>query len=278
MRQLRIKIVGDRVYASRGKAGIQGESGATQVFLDFDESWDGYAKTITWWNAKLENPVQRILTTDLLEHAAVNPRVYVTVVPGEALTEAGECTMLLEGAAEGIVVRSAAETFDVEAAPSTEGAADPEDPTPTQAAQLQLQIEAILEDIRTAADSAERAEAAIPKQPKIRDGIWMVWDAAAGEYVDTGVPAQGPQGIQGPRGVQGVQGVQGPQGKAFTYQDFTQEQLEALRGPQGPSGGGHVLSASAPADTSLLWIDTGNGGVTKYYNGSAWVAVRAVWG
>lgn len=38
--------------------------------------------------------------------------------------------------------------------------------------------------------------------------------------------------IPGPQGKQGVQGIQG---KAFTYSDFTSEQLEALRGPQGPA-------------------------------------------
>ena len=34
----------------------------------------------------------------------------------------------------------------------------------------------------------------------------------------------------------GIQGPPGPQGEAFTYDDFTPEQLEALRGPQGEPG------------------------------------------
>lgn len=48
-----------------------------------------------------------------------------------------------------------------------------------------------------------------------------------------------PQGTVGPRGPQGIQGPAGPQGEkgdAFTYEDFTPEQLEALTGPQGPQG------------------------------------------
>lgn len=57
--------------------------------------------------------------------------------------------------------------------------------------------------------------------------------------------AQGPQGEQGPAGPQGEQGPAGPQGEtgpqgdtgaAFTYADFTAEQLAALTGPQGPQG------------------------------------------
>lgn len=44
---------------------------------------------------------------------------------------------------------------------------------------------------------------------------------------------RGPQGLQG---VPGKDGQTGPQGEPFTYDDFTPEQLEALRGPEGPAG------------------------------------------
>ena len=50
---------------------------------------------------------------------------------------------------------------------------------------------------------------------------------------------QGETGEQGPRGIPGETGPQGPPGEhgaAFTYADFTAEQLEALRGPQGVPG------------------------------------------
>ena len=47
---------------------------------------------------------------------------------------------------------------------------------------------------------------------------------------------QGPQGEKGPQGPQGEQGVQGPKGDAFTYDDFTPEQLAALKGPKGEKG------------------------------------------
>ena len=60
---------------------------------------------------------------------------------------------------------------------------------------------------------------------------------------DTG--ATGPQGVQGPKGDPGETGPQGPagadgaqgqKGDPFTYDDFTEEQLAALTGPQGPKG------------------------------------------
>lgn len=97
------------------------------------------------------------------------------------------------------------------------------------------------------------------------------WDMVSGAWEDAG-SWQGPQGDkgdtgetgpQGPRGYQGIQGEQGPKGDqgaqgpkgdtgplgpkgnkgdkgdkgdAFTYEDFTPEQLEALTGPKGDTG------------------------------------------
>lgn len=42
------------------------------------------------------------------------------------------------------------------------------------------------------------------------------------------------------------------------------------------SSGGTYYSASAPANTKLLWIDTS--GVARFYNGSAWATLAATWG
>ena len=49
----------------------------------------------------------------------------------------------------------------------------------------------------------------------------------------------GKNGIDGLNGEQGLQGIQGPpgkDGKSFTYDMFTQEQLENLKGPRGEQG------------------------------------------
>jgi hypothetical protein len=59
------------------------------------------------------------------------------------------------------------------------------------------------------------------------------------EWLASLVGPQGPQGEQGFKGEQGEvgpQGEQGPKGDAFTYEDFTEEQLAALMGPEGPQG------------------------------------------
>lgn len=44
---------------------------------------------------------------------------------------------------------------------------------------------------------------------------------------------------------------------------------------QMPTTGGYVHQDTAPADTSLLWMDSGNGDIVKYYNGTAWAPVPA---
>ena len=47
---------------------------------------------------------------------------------------------------------------------------------------------------------------------------------------------KGDTGERGPQGEQGIQGPAGPKGDAFTYSDFTPEQLNALKGPKGDQG------------------------------------------
>ncbi len=47
---------------------------------------------------------------------------------------------------------------------------------------------------------------------------------------------KGDTGEQGPKGDTGATGEQGPKGDAFTYDDFTAEQLDSLKGEKGDTG------------------------------------------
>lgn len=63
----------------------------------------------------------------------------------------------------------------------------------------------------------------------------------------------GKNGIDGLNGEQGLQGIQGPpgkDGKPFTYDMFTQEQLESLKGPRGEQGPPGQPGAGANVDLS----------------------------
>lgn len=75
-------------------------------------------------------------------------------------------------------------------------------------------------------------------------------------------------------------------GRSGLAEDLLSARAQAA-GNTGEAGGmtfsdnlksGVVISANPPASTRNLWIDTGNGGITKYYDGAAWVPTRAVWG
>ena len=62
-------------------------------------------------------------------------------------------------------------------------------------------------------------------------------DGVDGKEGADGAPGKdGTDGKDGAPGAKGDTGAQGPKGDAFTYADFTVEQLEALRGPQGLQG------------------------------------------
>ena len=72
---------------------------------------------------------------------------------------------------------------------------------------------------------------------------WVNVGALKGPKGDKGnTGPQGPQGPKGETGPQGLQGEKGDKGDAFTYSDFTAEQLASLKGekgdtgPQGPKG------------------------------------------
>ena len=59
--------------------------------------------------------------------------------------------------------------------------------------------------------------------------ILQIWDEESQKYVP--IPA-----IKGKDGKDGAPGKTGPRGAAFTYADFTAEQLAALKGPKGDKG------------------------------------------
>lgn len=68
------------------------------------------------------------------------------------------------------------------------------------------------------------------------NGNWYIGDT------DTGKPSRGEMGPQGPKGDTGSQGPKGDtgpkgdKGDPFTYSDFTEAQLAALKGPKGDTG------------------------------------------
>lgn len=153
-RLIEIKINGSHLTKDNLYAGVQGEANVTALRIEFDESWDGYMKTVVFWDAKGENPVKRILNADMLEDAA-NSRIYRCMIPAEPLAEAGECTIIVDGYVEGKRPRTIPVKLKVRPAPDSENAAAPTDPTPSQAEHLQEQIDTLEEKFEGVVEAIE---------------------------------------------------------------------------------------------------------------------------
>ena len=254
-RLINILVDGSHLTKDRGTAGVQHEGNSTLLRIKFDESWDNLAKSVTWWNAKGLNPVVRVLTVDMLEDINTSTQIYLCPIPAEPLTEAGMCTFVIDGFLDGKRQRSISDQLKVTAAPYAANAGTTADPTPTQAEQLQVQIDSFKGEIqnaviasREALQNAEearqsaavatagatRAEIAAsdaesysshPPVVNAATGYWQEWNGV--KYVDTGHYSVGPQGEKGERGFRGEQGVQGVQGEPGAT---------GVQGIQGPAG------------------------------------------
>lgn len=85
-----------------------------------------------------------------------------------------------------------------------------------------------------------------------------------------GLPA-GQKGDKGEKGETGAEGPKGEKGDPFTYEDFTESQLESLRGPSGSSiqsidrtaGNG----AQGTIDTYTVTLTNGDTSLFQVYNG-----------
>ena len=181
-RTILVKVNGHYLIKDNSRAGVQHECNAVRMRIEFDPGWDGLAKKVTFWNAAGKKPVERTLTADLLENMAVNPRAYLCPIPGEAMEIAGDMTFIIDGYVDGKRQRSLSGTLRVEAAPFIERAGEPADPTPTQAEQLQVQIDAVMGDLQRAIGAADEA-AACAEAAAVSESNAVASEQAAGQHV-----------------------------------------------------------------------------------------------
>lgn len=206
-RLIEVKVNGSYLWKDNKLAGVQHEGNVNTLRITFDEGWDGFAKKVTFWDAKGQNPVERTLTADLLEDLAESTRIYLCPIPGEPMAEAGMMTLVIDGYIKGKRARSVSTELEVQAAPFIEQADQPVDPTPSQAEQIQGQIENIIGDMQkeairaeAAADAAEEARQNaenLALNPPIigANGNWWAWNSVTKSYYDTGARGEAISGV-----------------------------------------------------------------------------------
>lgn len=75
---------------------------------------------------------------------------------------------------------------------------------------LSADIKAVGDAAKTAKEAADTAAGLCANPPKLSESLtWLVWDADAGRYVDTGISGIGAEGPQGPPGADGYTPIRG---------------------------------------------------------------------
>ena len=259
-RTIHVTVNGEFVRKDSKNAGVQGEANVTALHITMSDEWAEFSKRIIWRDALGEHPISVLLynrVEDLV--AEKDPLEFDTKIPAEPLALPGWCSFTIEGFRESDPSAVSITVSDQLLVKPNDSYNAPAEPTPTQAQQLQVQIDQIVpqvsELVGNAIDALEQAEEAVK--------VWEVWDAGktylplqkvsrrGSSYICktscTGIdPAvdtadgdgvegmywlliaqkgdQGPQGADGPQGITGKQGIQGERG------------LQGERGPQGIQG------------------------------------------
>lgn len=170
MRDIAVSLDAEYIRKNSSTAGVQGSGNVNGLVITFSPDWDEFAKTVTWWDANGHNPVKQIVGADLIVDITKDPRTYRLPIPPEPLAVAGFCAAVVDGYLDGMRARSVIIDLEVLYAPVAENAGDPTDPTPSQAEQLQGEIDGILSEI---ADYATEAKS------------WAVGDTGSREGEDT---------------------------------------------------------------------------------------------
>lgn len=275
-RIINVTVNGEFVRKDSKNAGVQGEGNASSLHITMSDEWAEYSKRIIWRDALGENPVAVLLYSaveELLE--GKDPLAFDTPIPSEPLALPGWCSFTIEGFRDSEPTAVSITVTDRLLVKPNDAYTSPSEPTPTQAQQLQTQIDGIVPQVTAAVQEAvealEQAEEAVK--------VWEVWDqskkylplqkvyrlgssyictnanvgvdpaldvadGAVGNFWlliakkgDQGVQgAAGPQGITGQQGIQGERGVQGERGPQGLQGNTGPQGIQGKDGPSGPQG------------------------------------------
>ncbi len=261
-RTINVAVNGNFVRKDSKNAGVQGEANVTHLHIVMSGDWEAFSKRIIWRDAQGENPVSVLLFHSVEDlEAGKDPLVFDTPIPAEPLALAGWCSFTIEGFRDSDPTAVSITVTDTLLVKVNDAYNAPAEPTPSQAQQLQVQIDGIVpqvsELVGNAIDALEQAEEAVK--------VWTPWDSTtkylplqkisrlgssyictnANVGVDPALDAPmetgegafwlliAAKGDKGPQGATGAQGAQGPMGATG---DTGPQGGEGPRGPEGIQG------------------------------------------
>ena len=160
-RTIPLKIQNEYIAGDKVLIGAAGSHNDVVLRMEFSPMWDGLAKTVQFRDALGESTVEVLLAAQMLEIGTTN--VYLVPVPNGAKKYAGDMALAIKGAEasggkEARATTAVYGTFTVGESKWSGSAETEQDVPPTQAAQMQTQIEAIIGTIADARSAAEEAE------------------------------------------------------------------------------------------------------------------------
>lgn len=183
-RTIPLKIQNEYITGDKCMIGAAGSHNDVILRMEFSGMWDGLTKMVQFRDALGEATIEVLLTADMLE--ADDTSVYLVPVPNGAKKYAGEMTLCVKGAAVAGEKETRATTamhgaFTVGESKWDTSAETEQDVPPTQAEQLQSQIENVLATIvdarKAATEAAKSAEGAALSQSRAQTS-----EQYAGEY------------------------------------------------------------------------------------------------
>lgn len=183
-RTIPLKIQNEYITGDKCMIGAAGSHNDVILRMEFSGMWDGLTKMVQFRDALGEATIEVLLTADMLE--ADDTSVYLVPVPNGAKKYAGEMTLCVKGATVSAQKETRATTavygrFTVGESKWDTSAETEQDVPPTQAEQLQSQIENVLATIvdarKAATEAAKSAEGAAMSQSRAQTS-----EQYAGEY------------------------------------------------------------------------------------------------
>lgn len=276
-RTINVTVTGEFVRKDSKNAGVQGEANVTGLHIVMSDDWEAFSKRIIWRNALGESPVAVLLYNSVEDLVAKkDPLTFDTAIPAEPLALEGWCSFTIEGFRESDPTAVAITVTDHLLVKPNDAYTTPKEPTPTQAQQLQTQIDGIVPQVSTlvgnAIEALEQAEEAVkvweaydsaktylPLQKVSRLGSSYICKAAckgvAPELDVAGgvegahwllIASKGDQGEQGAEGPQGKTGKQGIQGERGLTGERGVQGIQGIQGPQGVQGAAGPVGPTGP--------------------------------